>query len=351
MFRHAETTFEARRNRWGRRDAGRRPVRLLRSLFATLAVVLSAAAVPAAAQDAPLRVVTTVGMLADAAERVGGACVAVEALMGPGTDPHLYQARASDVARLQDAELILYVGLTLEGRLGDVLERFGRQTPTVAVAERAVPADRLLDDPDFEAGHDPHVWMSPRLWAAAADEVAAAIAERRPECAEQVRDGAAAFRTEALALHDWIAEAIATIPEERRVLVTAHDAFGYYGDAFGLDVVGIQGISTEAEPSIADIREVANLLAERRVPALFLETTVGDRAVRAVLDAARDRGHHARLGGTLYGDAMGEAGTAEGTWIGMLHANTVAIVGALGGTVPPLPEALADWADAHGADR
>ena len=350
MFRPAKIQIEPQRNLAGRTVGTLRAGRLVRSLLAVLAVA-SVATLPAAAQDAPLRVVTTVGMLADAAERVGGACVEVEALMGPGIDPHLYQARASDVATLQRAELILYIGLTLEGRLGDVLDRFGRQTTTVAVAERAVPAERLLSDPDFEAGHDPHVWMSPTLWASAADAVADAIVERRPECEPRIREDADTFRAEALALHDWISDAVATIPEERRVLVTAHDAFGYYGDAFGLEVVGIQGISTEAEPSIADIRDVATLLAERRVPALFLETTVGDRAVRAVLDATRDRGHEAVLGGTLYGDAMGEAGTAAGSWIGMLHANTVAIVEALGGTTPPLPDALADWADAYGVDR
>ncbi|MEX2501869.1 MAG: zinc ABC transporter substrate-binding protein [Trueperaceae bacterium] len=348
MFRPSETTTEPSQNRFRRAS--------IQMLVATAICAVAGGAwangtADALPEDTPaLRIVATVGMLGDVAARVGGDCAEVVTMMGPGIDPHLYQPRASDVRALQDADLILYVGLQLEGQLGDVLGRFGRQKATVAVGAESVPPEERLADPDAPDSPDPHVWMDPRHWAGAADVIANAIVQQRPTCERHVRSGAASFRDRAHALHDWIASAVATIPSERRVLITAHDAFGYYGHAYGMDVVGIQGISTDAEPSIADIRAVADLLIERAVPALFLESTLGTRTVQAVLDAARERGHDARLGGTLYGDAMGEAGTAAGSYLGMMHANTVAITRALGGTVPPLPDALAPWAEANGID-
>lgn len=297
--------------------------------------------------DAPLNVVATVGMVGDTAATVGGACTDVASLMGPGVDPHLYQATSGDVRELSRADLILYGGLTLEGQLGDVLERFGQRTSTLAVSEAGVPAERRIRV-SSAYGVDPHVWMDVSLWAGTLEPIATALAELAPDCADGVRERAATHEMALQALHGWIAEAVATVPEANRVLVTAHDAFAYYGRAYGLDVVGIQGVSTDAEPSIADIRGTAETIARTGVPAVFVETTINPRTIRAVLDATADMGATVELGGTLYSDAMGEPGTAEGTYIGMLRANTVAIVRALGGEVPPLPTALHDWADRYG---
>ena len=359
MFRFATKSHEVGRNRRvvaSRSSVHRRSRRLAAQLLVRLALPglaltsLTLAGL-ALAQDArldpPLRVVATVGMVGDTAATVGGACTDVVSLMGPGVDPHLYQATSGDVRELSRADLILYGGLTLEGQLGDVLERFGERTTTLAVSEAGVPEGRRIRV-SSAYGVDPHVWMDVSLWAGTLDPIAAALGDLAPACAAGVRDRAAAHAAELNALHDWIARAVATVPEANRVLVTAHDAFAYYGRAYGLQVVGIQGVSTDAEPSIADIRATAETIARTGVPAVFVETTINPRTIQAVLDATGDMGASVELGGTLYSDAMGEPGTAEGTYIGMLHANTVAIVDALGGEAPPLPGALDDWADRHG---
>lgn len=318
-----------------------RETRFFRRRGALAAGVALLLAQPAAAEEAPLRVLATIGMVADVAREVGGDCVAVEALVGPGSDPHLYQPTASDVRRLDGAELILRSGYGLEGQLGAVLERFGRSTPVVAVAEAAHPPEALI----AHAGVvDPHIWMDAALWAGTVPVVAEAIAAERPACAAAAAERAQAYRGTLLALHDWVGESVATIPEGRRVLVTAHDAFEYYGAAYGLDVVAVQGISTQAEASVADIRATASAVVEAGVPAVFVETTINPRTIEALVAAVASEGHAVEIGGALFSDAMGAEGTAVGTYIGMIHANTETIVGALGGTPAPLPEALDGWA-------
>lgn len=314
----------------------------MRMRWMTMGLAMVLGGGPAQAAE-PLETVVTIGMLGDFAERVGGECVEVTALMGPGVDPHLFQASARDVATLQRAETILYSGYALEGQLGDVLERFAEITPTVAVSPAAIGEDALIRVQDAY-GIDPHLWMDVSLWAQTLPVLAETFAESRPECAATMRANAEAYGHELAALHDWIAASVASIPEAQRILVTAHDAFNYYGRAYGIEVAGIQGISTETETGVADIRAMADVVVERAVPAVFVESTINPRTVQAVIDAARQRGQAVSIGAQLYADAMGEAGTAEGTYIGMLHANTRHIVEALGGTPAPLPEALADWA-------
>lgn len=312
----------------------------LRLLGAAVAVLVAGG--PVAAEDA-IVVVATTGMIADVAAEVAGPCAEVEALIGPGLDPHLYQASASDVARLGRADAILFSGLGLEGQLGAVLDRLGRTRPTLAVAEAAVPEDRLIPV-QAVGGVDPHVWMDPALWGGIAPVIAGFLGDIVPQCADDMSARAQAYREQTEALAEWVAEAIATIPEESRTLVTAHDAFGYYARAYGLEEVGIQGISTDAEASVADIRATAALVVEAAVPAIFVETTINPRTVEAVIEAARVRGHDVALGGNLYSDAMGEEGTPGGTYLGMIYENTRTIVTALGGELPPLPVALSGWA-------
>jgi len=316
-------------------------LRALMTLVAAmlLAAPLMAAPLRAAAQP---KAVATVGMVANVARNVGGDCVAVETMMGPGTDPHLYKASASDVRLLFGADAILYAGNNLEGQLGAVLGKLSARKPTRAVAEAAVPADRLIRHVGAHYA-DPHVWMDVSLWAGTAPVVAEVFAEVAPDCADAMAARAVDYADRLKALDEWVRASVATIPEGQRVLVTAHDAFAYFGRAYGVEVAGIQGISTESEAGIADIRDTVELVVARRVPAVFVESTINPRTIRAVIDAAKDRGHSVALGAQLYSDAMGEAGTAGGTYIGMLHANTVAIVTGLGGAPLPLPEALADW--------
>ncbi|MFP4125679.1 MAG: metal ABC transporter solute-binding protein, Zn/Mn family [Alphaproteobacteria bacterium] len=314
---------------------------------AVLVAGLGAARSEARAGDATA--VATVGMIGDVAQNVAGDCVSIETLMGPGVDPHLYRPSAGDVRLLQGSDAILYVGYALEGQLGDVLERLGARKPTLAVAPASIDRDELITMPDDE-GVDPHLWMDAALWARTVPTIADTLTEVVPDCAEAMRAEALDYRRQLAALDDWIAASVASVPADRRVLVTAHDAFAYYGRAYDIDVRGIQGISTEAEAGIKDIRDAAERVVELGVPAVFVETTVNPRTIQALVDAAADRGHEVRVGGELFSDAMGAPDTAEGSYIGMLRANTVRIVTGLGGEPAPWPEELHPWAERFGVD-
>ncbi|MBE0464092.1 MULTISPECIES: metal ABC transporter solute-binding protein, Zn/Mn family [Halomonadaceae] len=304
----------------------------------------------AAADETPLNVVATIGMIADVAQEVGGECVSVQAMMGPGIDPHLFQASASDVSLLRGAEQILYSGYALEGQLGSVLENFSSRTPTLAVAPSSIDPSSLITAQDIY-GIDPHLWMDVSLWAQTLPTLSDTFIGARPDCADTIEANTERYQTELLALHKWVKESIATIPESQRVLVTAHDAFSYYGRAYDIDVEGIQGISTETETGIADIRNMATSVVERDVPAVFVESTINPRTVQAVIDAAKQRGHDVVVGGELYSDAMGDDGTVDGTYMGMIYRNTQHIVNALGGTLSPLPDELNDWASEWQLDQ
>lgn len=322
------------------------------NLLVPLSLSLILAAAAAASAEPPLRVVATVGMLADVAAEVGGDCVEVETLIAPDVDPHEFSARPSDIRRLQEAELILYVDFALEEQLATALEGFADRVPTLGVVAATFAPEELLADPEAPDAIDPHVWMDASRWARIGPVIAEAVAEARPGCAEQARANAEAYAERLAALHAWIGEAIASIPEGRRMLVTAHDAFEYFSLAYGIEAsAAIEGISTTAEASIADIREVADFVIERNVPAVFVETTINPRTIEALVQEVRARGHDVVIGGELFSDGMGPAGTPEGTYIGMLRANTVTMVEALGGSLPDWPEALADWAEAWSVEH
>lgn len=318
--------------------------------LALAAPLAHAGAEQADVKQAPLNVVTTIGMIADVAREVGGECVAVEAMMGPGVDPHLYQASANDVKTLREADQILYSGYALEGQLGDVLDNFSRQKTTVAVAPESIDPSQLLTAQDVY-GIDPHLWMDVSIWAQTVDTVSDTLIEARPACEDAIRGRAEAYAAQLAALHEWIKDSVASIPDEQRILVTAHDAFNYYGRAYNIEVEGIQGISTDTETGIADIRRMSDVVIEREVPAVFIESTINPRTIQAVIQAAEQRGHDVVIGGQLYSDAMGANDTADGTYIGMLRANTQAIVEALGGEIAPLPAALESWAEQWDIDE
>ncbi|MCW4149328.1 zinc ABC transporter substrate-binding protein [Halomonas sp. 18H] len=317
-----------------------------RRLAGVALLVTTCLTAPAMAQTPeakPINAVSTTGMVGDVVQQVGGECLAGSNLMGPGVDPHLYQASARDVSTLQQAEIIFYSGYSLEGQLGDVLERLGETRPTIGVAPASTDADELISTQD-EYGLDPHLWMDASLWSRIVPTVADALSEVRPACESRFRDNAEAYVVELEALHQWVEESIASIPDAQRILVTAHDAFNYYGRAYGIEVAGIQGLSTSTETGVADIRRMAELVVERGVPAVFVESTISPRTVQAVIEAARQQGQDVSIGSQLYSDAMGEAGTLDGTYIGMLYRNTRHIVEALDGEVAALPDALQDWA-------
>lgn len=321
-------------------------VRVRTKLAAVSAAVALAA--PVSAQEHPLNVLATVAMIADVAASVAGECAEVTSLLGAGSDPHLYTATAADVDKLASADLILYVDAALEARLADVLERFSERTPTVGIGRAAFDDAALLDGEDADE-IDPHLWMDVSRWARIAPVIADAIAEQRPDCAGDMAANVASLTAQLDALHVWVGEAIGSIPEGQRLLVTAHDAFEYYSDAYGIEASeAIEGLSTESEASIADIREVAAFVVARGVPAVFVETTINPRTIEALVAEVRSQGHEVVIGGALFSDAMGDEGTAEGSYVGMIRANTVTVTEALGGTVPDWPEELHDWAQEWG---
>jgi manganese/zinc/iron transport system substrate-binding protein len=293
---------------------------------ASLLALAALACAPAGEPDeARLRVVATVGMIADAAGRIGGEQVRVEALMGPGIDPHLYRASAGDVRRLAGADLILYNGLHLEAAMADVLAEMGGRRRTVAVGE-AVPAELLLAPPEFAGMYDPHIWFDVALWRYAVEAVRDALIDADPAHAALYERNAEAYLRELHELDAWVRARVDELPAERRVLVTAHDAFNYFGRAYDFDVRGLQGINTAAEAGTADVQRLAAFIAERRIPAVFVETSVPRRTIEAVQAAVRSRGHEVRIGAPLFSDAMGDAGTPEGTYIGMIRHNVSTIV-------------------------
>lgn len=287
------------------------------------------------------RVVTTIAMISDVARNVAGDCAQVTPLMGPGVDPHLYEARASDIRRLREADAIMYAGFSLEGQMANVLEKLGSRKPSLAVGPASFEESDLISHADYAI--DPHLWMDVGRWAMIVPAVTDQLVALAPGCEAGMRQRAAQYGEQLAALDDWIQESIESIPERQRILVTAHDAFGYYGLAYGIEVKGIQGISTDSEAAIADIRNMVTTVVQRNVPAVFIESTINPRTIEAVIDGAKERGHKVRIGGELFSDAMGEQGTAEGTYIGMLRSNTIAIVEGLGGETAPWPKTLDGW--------
>lgn len=279
-------------------------------------------------EEGRVNVVTTIGMIRDVVENVGGRHVRVVGLMGPGVDPHLYKASEGDVRRLFRADVIFYGGLHLEARMGDVLEEMGTRTPSRPVTRR-IPPEMLLTPPEFKGAHDPHVWFDVRMWAYTVDEVAQTLARQDPANADEYFANAQRYQGELRALDEYVRARAALVPEEKRVLITAHDAFNYFGRAYGFKVRGLQGISTAAEAGTADVQALAEFIATRRIPAVFVESSIPRRTIEAVQEAVRARGFDVQIGGSLFSDAMGNPGTPEGTYQGMVRHNIDTIVGAL----------------------
>jgi len=286
------------------------------------------------AEDGRLSVAATVGMIADVARNVAGEHAEVEGIIGTGVDPHLYRPTRHDVLVLQRADMILYNGLMLEGKMGDVMVRMARRgKPVYAVTESILErGDYVMTDEGNQ--YDPHVWMDVGGWIHATEEIEKAFSETDPAHAETYRANAAAYVKKLEELDAYVKKVIGSIPEGRRVLVTAHDAFSYMGRAYGLEVRGIQGLSTESEAGVRDIENLVEFLVERDIPAVFVESSVADKNVRALVEGCRARGHEVRIGGELFSDAMGKSGTYEGTYIGMIDHNATVIARALGGEVP-----------------
>ena len=276
--------------------------------------------------ERPVRVVATTSMVADLAREIGGERVEVVSLMGPGVDPHLYNASEGDVGRMTRADLILYNGLHLEGKMADLLTRMAERAAAVT---DGIGRSRLLDSPTYAGSYDPHVWMDVALWQDAARAVAEHLAALDTAHAAGYRERAGAYLAELDSLDAYVRRQAERIPAEQRVLVTAHDAFGYFGRAYGFEVRGLQGLSTATEAGTGDVQDLAEFVARREIPALFVESSVSPRNIEAVRAAVRARGFDVRIGGNLYSDALGGAGSGAETYEGMIRHNVDTIVGAL----------------------
>jgi manganese/zinc/iron transport system substrate-binding protein len=281
----------------------------------------------------PYQVTTTVGMVTDIVRQVAGDKAKVTGIMGAGVDPHLYKPTRDDVASMMRADVIFYSGLMLEGKMADTLIKIARTKPVHAVTE-SIEEKFLLEPEEMQGHYDPHVWMDPMAWAKAVEAVGRALAEYDPANAEHYRRNAAGTvqRCEELAAYGQ--SVLSTVPESSRVLISSHDAFNYFGRAFGLKVMGVQGLSTESEAGLQRINELVDYIVQQEVRAVFVESSVSPRNIEALVQGVQSRGQALRIGGELYSDAMGAEGTYEGTYLGMLDHNITIVARALGGQAP-----------------
>lgn len=312
---------------------------LTRRQFVSTAAVSAALLPHAARAAAPLNVVATTGMITDTVRRIGGDAISVTGLLGSGVDPHGYRQTRSDIVAMTRADKVFWHGLFLEAQMEDFLLRLGETKDVTAVTDQMEAAARagetdLIGSEDYEGRYDPHVWMDPALWQQVVARIQEALAQASPDHAETFAANADAFNAELAALRSYGMDALAQIEPQNRVLVTAHDAFAYFGRAFDMEVLGVQGISTDNEAGLNRIGALVDMLVERNVGAVFVESSVSDRNMRALIEGAAAQGHEVRLGGELFSDAMGADGTYEGTFVGMIDHNITTIARALGADVP-----------------
>jgi manganese/zinc/iron transport system substrate-binding protein len=275
-----------------------------------------------------IKVTTTIGMITDVVRQVGGTRVEVTGLMKPGVDPHLYKASQGDIQKLDKADIIFYSGLHLEGKMADILEKMGQKKTSVAVSDH-IDKSKLRSGAEMATQYDPHIWFDVRHWMAATESIRDTLVKQDPTHAEQYRKNADAYLLQLQALHEEVIMKMKSIPEQSRVLVTAHDAFGYFGDAYGVKVMGLQGMSTASEAGTKDVTDLRDFLVNNKIKAVFIESSVPRKAIDAVIQGAKEKGHDLKIGGELFSDAMGEEGTPEGTYIGMVRHNVDTIVKAL----------------------
>lgn len=275
-----------------------------------------------------LKIVTTTGMIKDAVEHVVGDHAEVVALMGPGVDPHLYKATQGDLEKLTSADIVFYNGLHLEGKMGEVFEKLGRLKPVIAVS-KDIPESRLRTIPGFANTHDPHIWFDVKLWEEAVQTITNFMVQFDTASAAVYQQNAQTYRTQMDSLHTAVKAQLLQIPAEQRVLITAHDAFGYFGDAYNIEVRGLQGISTVSEFGLKDVTDLVDFIIARKIKAIFVETSVSQKSINAVIEGCNQKGWPVKIGGSLYSDAMGAAGTPSGNYLGMVSANVHTIVTAL----------------------
>jgi manganese/zinc/iron transport system substrate-binding protein len=275
-----------------------------------------------------IEAVATTGMVGDIVKEVGGDRLNVTTLMGPGVDPHLYKASEGDVERLDRADIVFYSGLHLEAKLAEVFEKMGASIVTVPVTD-LIPREKLHVVGSGEATYDPHVWFDVSMWSDATESVRRTLVEVDPTHADEYNARAEAYQEKLNALDEYVRAEANTIPEDKRVLITAHDAFGYFAAAYGFQVKGLQGVSTATEAGAGDVQSLADFIVDNQIPAIFVESSDSPRTLRAFQEAVRAKGYDVQIGGSLFSDAMGDPGTVEGTYLGMVRHNIDTIAKAL----------------------
>lgn len=276
-----------------------------------------------------IRVTTTTNMITDLVENIGGQRVDVTSLMGPGVDPHLYRPSANDVRKLEGADIVFYNGLDLEGKMGDIFVKIGRGDTRVWAISENIPHDMLLALDQDRNYPDPHIWWDITLWMEAAKVVKQGLSELDPDGADTYQENLDRYLTELEETHAYSVRTIGSIPEDQRVLVTAHDAFQYFGNAYGLEVLAIQGWSTESEAGIKEMQMLADQITNRKIKAIFVETSISPSTIEALRAAVNNRGHNVVIGGELFSDAIGARGTPQGTYVGAFKHNVDTIAEAL----------------------
>lgn len=279
--------------------------------------------------EGKVNVVATTTMLTDLVEQIGGEHVEVEGLMGPGVDPHGYQASSSDVGKLAEADAVAYNGLHLEGQMGEVFENLENQNKEVIVLEDAIPAENLLESEDASMNFDPHIWFSISNWKLATDYVVEQLGALDPANAEYYATNGEQYQSELTELDQYIRNRIEELPEDSRYLVTAHDAFQYFGNEYAFNVVGLQGLNSQTEIGTRDISELAEFIAEQKIKAIFVESSVSSRTIESLQAAVENLGWEVEIGGELYSDALGDAENNAETYVKMYQANIDTIIDAL----------------------
>jgi len=276
-----------------------------------------------------LNVVTTTTMITDLVKNIGGDNINIEGLMGSGVDPHLYKASEGDVTKLVNADVIFYNGLHLEGKLVEVFEKMGSQTKTPIALGEVLDKNTLIGSDYFASNYDPHVWFDINYFKQFAQKVTQVLSEKNPENAKNYKANETSYINKLDALQLKLKRIIETLPKEKRILVTAHDAFNYFGKAYDFEVIGLQGLSTATEAGVQDVQKLSAFIIEKKIKAIFVESSVPKRTIEALQAAVKSKGHDVIIGGTLYSDALGTTGTTEGTYIGMFEYNVNTIVNAL----------------------
>ena len=282
----------------------------------------------AVSAQAPLKVVTTTGMIADLVANIGGDAVAPIALMGSGVDPHLYKATQGDIGKLLDADVIFYNGLQLEGKMQAIFAKLANKKPVFAISED-IPKQQLLSSEDYQNQHDPHIWFDLELWQQAAQKVSQVLQQQLPQQRKTIEQRYLSYQRQLQQLDSWIEQQVALIPEAQRVLITAHDAFGYFARAYGMQVRALQGVNTASEFGLYDLKQLRELIIQRQIKAVFVESSVPRKFVQSLQQGLQASGYQVTIGGELFSDAMGPSHTPQGNYLGMVRHNVTTIVEAL----------------------